>query len=887
MDYHLKPRALRHGSSTGWAVKSDRKDITSDSGAAIPQSGGVGIRFCPTCNTPLAADDSGEFCAVCMLRSAIGGGSDSRTEFGAIDSRTEGRFGHYELVLNEDGSAVELGRGAMGVTYKAFDTELRCPVALKEIGGRYLGDDVALRRFLREARAAASLRHPNVASVFHLGRTTRGYFYAMEFVEGETLERLIKRSGGLDVMLALEITSQVAAGLVAIQRKQLIHRDIKPANIMVGFEEGNVPRVKIIDLGLAKPLGDGQLESAVSAPGAFAGTPEFASPEQFVGSDVDIRSDLYSLGVTLWDMVTGQVPFRGTPVEVLYQHRDRSPPIEQLKSLPQPVVALLELLLEKNPNRRFQTPAELLEALDAVKGAVLAGRRMLRTIRVNVLASGDVQKERVLAERLMRAIAAEFSIPVTAAEITLQRLVEADLAFQTGQPGESLAETGDVVVSLSFSEQEAGGDTGHQGPGAVPFDLVICIVWARLEPGADSISVLDRAPDDLEGTLEIFPMQEEAASDFGDLGLFVYRNSNNPILPLEPKEERDEFGRHWDAVQEIFAVHERSKTPPTPVAQYQDLQEFEELFRKDFRRFLVNRVTANGEKAVSLPKVRRWQSSPFRGLNLFTFEHSPIFHGRTRAIGEVMEALEAQVRVGRPFVLVVGPSGSGKSSLIQAGVLPLLTEPGTIEGIGLWRRAVTRPGSSGSGGDCFDALAAALLEPTGLPNLQDAESTHGTQDLARELRDHADSVSLRVRDGLDHAGREWRTERRFQLEQKERRLRSSGRQKDADFVRKRAERIELPKTRLALVIDQLEELFTTGFSPEIRQSYVSAIAGLARSGRVYVLATLRSDFYSWYQQFPELIELTKPSGKVDLRPPGSYEIGEIIRLPAEVSGSLL
>jgi serine/threonine protein kinase/tetratricopeptide (TPR) repeat protein len=870
-------------------MKVDSRDSGGDTGAKNPRPGTEGIRVCPICNTPLAADDAGEYCAVCMLRRAIGGAGDSGEASGSFDSGAERGFGHYELVLNEDGSAVELGRGAMGVTYKAFDTELRCPVALKEIGERYLGDEDALRRFLREARAAASLRHPNVASVFHLGRTGRSYFYAMEFVEGETLERLIKRSGRLDVMLALDIASQVTAGLAAIHRKQLIHRDIKPANIMISFEERDAARVKIIDLGLAKSLGDSRLESAISAPGAFAGTPEFASPEQFVGSSVDIRSDLYSLGVTLWDMVTGQVPFRGTPVEVMYQHRDRSPPAEQIKSLPQPVVVLLEVLLEKNPDRRFQAPAELQDALEAVKGAVLSGRRMLKTIRVNVVASGDVQKERNLADRLMRSIAAESNLPVSVAEINFQRLVEADLALQPSAPDESGGEPGNLVMCLSFSEDETTGDrtVGDHVPRATNFDLAICIVWARLDPLVGSIlTVPDHPVNDTGIDSEIALTQGDVGSGPAAPRLIVYRNGNNPILPLEPKEARDEFGRRWDAVQEFFAGWERTKAGRVSanVTNYQSLQEFEEVFRKDFRRFIASRLTENGEQEVSRPKARRWQSSPFRGLNLFGFEHSPIFHGRTKSIGEVLDAIEAQVRVGRPFVIVVGPSGSGKSSLVQAGVLPLLTQPGTIEGIRLWRRAVTRPGAGGSGGDCFDALAAALLEPTSLPALQDPESTNGTQDLARELREHADSVAIRVRDALDSAGREWKLEHRYRLEQQASQLRASGRQEDSELVRKRAERIELPKTRLALVIDQLEELFTTGFSLQIRQKYVSAIADLARSGRVYVLATLRSDFYSWYQQFPELIELTKPSGKVDLRPPGSHEIGEIIRLPAEAAG---
>ena len=147
------------------------------------------------------------------------------------------RFQHYELLIAEDGRPVELGRGAMGVTYKAFDVDLRCPVTLKVISEKYLGDESARLRFLREARAAASLRHSNVASVLHLGRTGSSYFYAMEFVAGETLENLIRRAGHLEVKLALEVAAQVAAGLAAMHKQKLVHRDIKPSNIMVNFED--------------------------------------------------------------------------------------------------------------------------------------------------------------------------------------------------------------------------------------------------------------------------------------------------------------------------------------------------------------------------------------------------------------------------------------------------------------------------------------------------------------------------------------------------------------------------------------------------------------------------------------------------------------------------
>src|SRR5271166_6444065 len=218
-------------------------------------------RTCPSCGNEFPG--TMEFCPVCMLRKAladgVGSGESSASEEAVKPTTSEQavqRFEHYELVTGEDGKPVELGRGAMGVTYKAFDVDLHCPVTLKVISEKYLSDESARLRFLREARAAASVRHPNVASVFHLGRTGQDYFYAMEFVEGETLENLIKRSGRLEVKLALELATQVAAGLVAVHEQKLVHRDIKPSNIMVSVEEGSTITAKIIDLGLAKPAPD-------------------------------------------------------------------------------------------------------------------------------------------------------------------------------------------------------------------------------------------------------------------------------------------------------------------------------------------------------------------------------------------------------------------------------------------------------------------------------------------------------------------------------------------------------------------------------------------------------------------------------------------------------
>jgi serine/threonine protein kinase len=230
--------------------------------------------------------------------------------------------------------------------------------------------------FAREARAAASVRHPNVATVHHLGESGGNYYYAMELVEGGSLAALIEHSGCLGTDLALDIVEEAAAGLAAIEKQHLVHRDIKPGNIMVTLQDGKLETVKIIDLGLAKGVAE---KNTLSTVGAFIGTPAYASPEQFAELATDIRSDLYSLGVTLWEMLSGKLPFSGSAAEVMYQHQHADLPIEKLKSVPAPVIALLQVLLAKDPSQRFQGPAELLKSLPIVKEALVSGARLTLT----------------------------------------------------------------------------------------------------------------------------------------------------------------------------------------------------------------------------------------------------------------------------------------------------------------------------------------------------------------------------------------------------------------------------------------------------------------------------------------------------------------------------
>ncbi len=284
------------------------------------------------------------------------------------------RFQHFEVLRKEDGSLFELGRGAMGITYKAFDTNLRAFVALKVINGAYLNSEVARQRFLREARAAAALRHPNVATVFHLGSEDDSYFYAMEFVDGETVEGFMKREGAVPPIMALEISLQVARALIAAERQGLVHRDIKPSNLMLVREDESEFTVKVIDFGLAKSSAKEEGEdSATLTSGGFLGTPHFASPEQLDERPIDTRSDIYSLGVTLWYMLAGKTPFSGSLAQVMSQHLHREPPFENLEGQIPAVVTLLRRMMAKAAEDRPQTPLglrkEIEQSLDAVKAA--------------------------------------------------------------------------------------------------------------------------------------------------------------------------------------------------------------------------------------------------------------------------------------------------------------------------------------------------------------------------------------------------------------------------------------------------------------------------------------------------------------------------------------
>src|SRR5436190_17636906 len=275
------------------------------------------ISTCSNCGGVLEETPGGGLgCISCLLRAGIGSEEEVAQDSTPNALENGVRFGVYEIDCHADGSLYELGRGAMGVTYRASDTSLQRKVALKIIK-----IDIAARsadareRFMREARAAAALRHENIATIHQFGMRleTGQYFDAMELIEGETLDERVHRAGPLDARTTIKIAQQVTSALAAAEKCGLVHRDLKPANLMLVSPDGETSNnkkllVKIIDFGLAKAIHT-QTDPKSLTHDRFVGTPAFASPEQFEHSALDVRSDIYSLGETLWFALTGKTPF--------------------------------------------------------------------------------------------------------------------------------------------------------------------------------------------------------------------------------------------------------------------------------------------------------------------------------------------------------------------------------------------------------------------------------------------------------------------------------------------------------------------------------------------------------------------------------------------------
>ena len=264
----------------------------------------------------------------------------------------EQRVGRYQILD-------EIASGGQGAVYRAFDPDTGQIVALKVLHPTLTGDRQYIERFHREATLAASIVHTNVIKIFEVGEDRGRHFITMEFLP-ESLSRILQSGGAMQIDGAVEFAIHIAEGLGAAHALGIVHRDMKPQNVLIS-PDGSA---KVTDFGIARA---GML-STMTATGAMLGTPHYMSPEQARGERADARTDVYSLGCVLYQMLTGELPFKGdTPLAVIRQHIDEQPRrVREIRQqVPRALASVVEQAMEKNPARRFQTASEMASALSA------------------------------------------------------------------------------------------------------------------------------------------------------------------------------------------------------------------------------------------------------------------------------------------------------------------------------------------------------------------------------------------------------------------------------------------------------------------------------------------------------------------------------------------
>ena len=351
-------------------------------------------KFCGNCASPLTASAPSSPADSHVPTSRPGDPASSfatETMRAPVHELTTGSTfaGRYQVIE-------ELGRGGMGRVYKVHDTELNEKIALKLLRPELAADPETVERFRNELKTARQVAHKNVCRMFDIGRSEGAPYITMEYVHGEDLKRLIRKIGQMPAGRTVSIARQIAEGLVEAHAHGIVHRDLKPQNIMVD-EGGNV---RIMDFGIARSLE----RKGITGAGIMIGTPEYMSPEQVEGKPVDARSDIYSLGIILYEMMTGRVPFEGdTPFTVGVKHKSEKPrdPLELNPAIPQDLGLLILRCLEKEKEKRFQSAGEFLGELAKIEQSLPTTERVMTKHRPHtskqVTVTFDIKKAAVPA----------------------------------------------------------------------------------------------------------------------------------------------------------------------------------------------------------------------------------------------------------------------------------------------------------------------------------------------------------------------------------------------------------------------------------------------------------------------------------------------------------
>ncbi len=460
---------------------------------------------------------------------------------------------------------------------------------------------------------------------------------------------------------------------------------------------------------------------------------------------------------------------------------------------------------------------------------------MRRTLRIFISSPGDVQEERLRSHLVVQKLARDYG-----------RFFKIEPYLWEYEPMLASGHFQDAIEPPSAS------------------DIVVLVVYSRLgtalpeRTAAREYRGIDgRSP--VTGTEWEFEEALEAHKNRGAPDLLAYRKQGDPQASLADAGKRAEQERQWDALEGFWRRHfEGGGVFLAGSSQFRTLEEFDAKLEADLVRIIEQKIaqglrdhTVGGEEATWL------HGSPFQGLAAYDFHDSPIFFGRDAQVRAASTRLQAAAGAGTAFLLVLGASGSGKSSLARAGVLPALFAAKAVPGVGVWRRVVLRPAEGGE--DPVLSLAKALIggdpgDGEGVPELLGAAMA--AEDLAAHLQAAPDDPSFPFRQALGRIAHAARAKGLLPHEE----------------------------ARLVILVDQVEELFTRDIDPARRALFVRILAGLARSGVVWIVATVRNDLWHRAAEIPQLVELVEAGARLDLPAPDGAEIIEIVRRPAAAAG---